>query len=162
MNTAYDEPRPAIDPARANDPWFKFVELVKKSNSLLGAMLENTHLISNADDVVTIGVPKKMSFMFDKVKDPENTKRISNFIETFWNKRVSIDVKLADEKTEKATPKAQADQDKVAKKRSIEQQIEQNPLVQTAQNVFKTQIKSIRDSGAKGAKKGSERPPGKT
>lgn len=161
-NTAYDEPRPAVDPARANDPWFKFVDLVKKSNSLLGAMLENTHLISNEDDKVTIGVPRKMSFMFDKVKDPENTNRIANFIETFWNKRVAIEVKLADEKSEKAapTPKASADQEKVDKKRSIEQQIEQNPLVQTAQNVFKTQIKSIRDTGAGSAKKNSGKPSG--
>lgn len=134
-----------VDPARANDPWFRFVDRVKKANSLLGAMLENTHLIETQDQKLFIGVPKKMSFMIDKVKDPENVKRIETFIETFWNKKYSVEVLLADEKVEKATPKTMADQQKQAQKRSVEHAVEQNPLVQTAQNVFKTQIKSIKD-----------------
>jgi DNA polymerase-3 subunit gamma/tau len=139
----------AVDPARANDPWFRFVDRVKKANSLLGAMLENTHMIGTEGSKITIGVPRKMSFMFDKVKEPENVKRIETFLETFWNKAYTVEVKLADEKTvEKATPKALADQHKEDQKKSVANAVEQNPLVQTAQNVFKTQIKSIKDAGA--------------
>lgn len=146
-----DESRPLIDPAKANDPWYKFVAEVEKSNTLLGAMLANTHMISEEGNRLTIGVPRKMGFMFDKVKEPETLKRIENFIETFWNKKLTVEVKLADEKAEKAsaTPRAQAVEEKSAKKKSIEQAIEQNPLVQTAQNIFKTQIKSIKDAGNK-------------
>lgn len=137
---------PAVDPARANDPWYKFVGNVKRSNSLLGAMLENTHMVGSQGDKLVIGVPKKMSFLFDKVKDPENVKRIETFLETFWNKQYSVEVVLADEKAETSTPKAVAEQAKIDQKKSIEQAVEQNPLVQTAQNVFKTQIKSIKDA----------------
>ena len=142
---------PSVDPAKANDPWFKFVVHVKKSNSLLGAMLENTHMISENGASIVIGIPRKMGFMFDKVKEPENLKRIEDQIEAFWSKKLSVEVRLADEKVgvASATPKAQADDEKTAKKKSIEHAIEQNPLVQTAQNVFKTQIKSIKDTGAK-------------
>jgi hypothetical protein len=137
------------DPARAGDPWYQFVEQVKKSNSLLGAMLENTHLISTEGKTLTIGVPKKMSFMFDKVKDPDNVKRIETFLQTLWNKTYSVDVKLADEKTQaaaKPTPKAQQEQKKADQIKSVETQVENDPLVQQAQNVFKAQIKSIKES----------------
>jgi DNA polymerase-3 subunit gamma/tau len=144
-----------IDPARAKDPWYRFVDQVKKSNSLLGAMLENTHMVANEGASLVIGVPKKMSFMFDKVKEPDNVRRIEAFLETLWNKKCAVEVVLADEKVEKATPKAMAEQQKEAQKKSLHDAIEQNPLVQTAQNVFKTQIKSIKDAGASKNPKGS-------
>jgi DNA polymerase-3 subunit gamma/tau len=150
-SSADDEAAPKPDPARMNDPWYQFVEQVKRSNSLLGAMLENTHLIGTegqgANQKLTIGVPKKMSFMFDKVKDPENVKRIETFLQTLWNKTYSVEVKLADEKAQaKPTPKAQAEQKKAEAKKSVEQAVENDPLVQQAQNVFKAQIKSIKET----------------
>ena len=82
------------------DPWFRFVADVKGANGFLGAMLENTHLIGTEGDKLTVGVPKKMSFLFDKLKDAENIRRIEQFLETFWNKRYVVDVKLADAKAE--------------------------------------------------------------
>jgi len=135
--------------ARAADPWFKFVEGVKKSNSLLGAMLENTHLIENEGSSIKIGVPKKTSFLFDKIREPENLKRIEAFLETFWGKSYTVQVFLADQKVEKtqATPKAVHEHANLASKKSLENAVEQNSLVQAAQNVFKTQIKSIKDAG---------------
>ena len=142
-----DDEAPKPDPARASDPWFQFVDQVKKSNSLLGAMLENTYLIGTEGTKLTIGLPKKMSFMFDKVKDPENLKRIETFLQTLWNKTYSVDVKLADQtNATKATPKAQAEQKKAEAKKSVEQAVENDPLVQQAQNVFKASIKSIKET----------------
>lgn len=150
-------PEEKVDPVRAKDPWYQFVERVKKSNSLLGAMLENTHLISNEGTKLTLGVPKKMSFLFDKIREPDNLRRIETFLETFWNKKYSVEVKLADEKVAKPTPKALAEETRRAQQRSIERAVEENPLVKSAQNIFKTQIKSIKDAGAKnGAAKGGQ------
>jgi len=142
---------PQIDPRKANDPWYRFVEQVKKSNSLLGAMLENTHMIGTEGSTLTIGIPRKMSFLFDKVKETENLKRIEAFLDTLWGKTYSVEVKLADEQTAKATPKTMAEDMKAEQKRSLHSAVEQNSLVKTAQNVFKTQIKSIKDSKQKGA-----------
>jgi DNA polymerase-3 subunit gamma/tau len=143
-----EDETPAIDASRSNDPWFKFVQQVKGANSLLGAMLENTHLISNEGTKLTVGVPKKMGFMLDKIKESENLRRIETFLQTFWNKTLQVDVKLADEvQTKSTTPKAMQDEHKAEDKKSLENAIEQNPVVMTAQNVFKTQIKSIKDTG---------------
>ena len=156
-SAAKSEPEEKVDPVRAKDPWYQFVERVKKSNSLLGAMLENTHLISNEGSKLTLGVPKKMSFLFDKIREPENLKRIETFLETLWNKKCSVEVKLADEKAARPTPKALAEESRRAQQRMIERAVEENPLVKTAQNIFKTQIKSIKDAGAKsGAAKGGQ------
>jgi DNA polymerase-3 subunit gamma/tau len=143
---SYDD-APKADPAKANDPWYQFVEQVKKSNSLLGAMLENTHLISSEASKLTIGLPKKMSFMFDKVKDPENLKRVETFVQALWNKAVTVDVKLSDETAViKTAPKAQAEEKKAQAQKSVENQVESDPLIQQAQNVFKAQIKSIKET----------------
>ena len=148
--------------ARAADPWFKFVEGVKKSNSLLGAMLENTHLIENEGSSIKIGVPKKTSFLFDKIREPENLKRIEAFLETFWGKSYTVQVFLADQKVEKtqATPKAVHEHANLASKKSLENAVEQNSLVQAAQNVFKTQIKSIKDAGKEATTTVAQKPNG--
>lgn len=114
-------------------------------------MLENTHMIGTEGSTLTIGIPRKMSFLFDKVKEPENLKRIESFLDSLWGKKYTVDVKLADEQALKATPKAMAEDMKAEQKRSVQSAVEQNSLVKTAQNVFKTQIKSIKDSKQKGA-----------
>ena len=139
---------PPVDEAKSNDPWYKFVIRVKSANGLLGAMLENTHMIAHEAGKLVIGVPRKMNFLIDKIKEEENVKRIESFVETFWNKKVSVEVKLADEQANQAqpaTPKSVADDHVKAQTKSVEQAVEQNALVQTAQNVFKTQIKSIKN-----------------
>ncbi len=130
------------------DRWFGFVGSVKNANGFLGAMLENTHLMSTDGDTLVIGVPKKMSFLFDKLKDSENVRRIEQFLETFWSQRFTVEVKLADAKTEAAaapTPKAVSEKKEQEKTKSVESEVESNPLVRSAQNVFKTQIKSIKE-----------------
>lgn len=129
----------------SSDPWVRFVEGVKKANGFLAAMLENTHLLSTENDKLVIGVPKKMGFMFDKLKDPENVRRIEQFLESLWNKRYHVEVKLADTQTVDTTPKAVAEKKETVQKQSMEQAVERHPLVRSAQDVFKTQIKSIKE-----------------
>lgn len=138
-------PMTAPEEDKNSDPWFQFVSRVKGANGFLGAMLENTHIAETNGDDLVVGVPKKMSFLFDKLKDSENVRRIEQFLETFWNKRYKVEVRLADAKTEVVTPKAAADIKEQEKKQSVEQAIERHPLVRSAQDVFKTQIKSIKE-----------------
>jgi len=133
------------DDETSSNPWFQFVSRVKKSNGFLGAMLENTHLIEKGQDKLVIGMPKSMSFLFDKLKDPENVRRIEQFLETFWKAKLSVEIRLADAKAEAPTPKAMAEKSAAEKKTSLEQSVGQNALVKSAQNVFKAQIKSIKE-----------------
>lgn len=137
--------------ALRDDPWFQFVSRVKKSNAMLGAMLENTFLMSQTDSELVLGIPKKVSFLFDKVADKENLKKVETFLETFWNKKYTVTAKLADEKTVKATeaaaptPKAVIEKVNQAKQKTVESQVETNALVRSVQDVFKGQIKSIKE-----------------
>jgi len=133
-------------PPKSSDPWLTFVYRVRKANGLLGAMLENTHVIENSDDRLILGVPKKVGFVIDKLRDPENVKRIEQFVETFWGKHLKVEVKLDDGSPDSMTPRAHEERSRVEKTQSIEAAVEQNPLVRTAKNVFKTQVKTIRDS----------------
>ncbi|MCM2280782.1 MAG: DNA polymerase III subunit gamma/tau [Bdellovibrionaceae bacterium] len=129
----------------SGDPWFKFVARVKEANGFLGAMLENTHITESKEDLLVVGVPQKMSFLFDKLKDPENVRRIEQFLESFWNKRCKVEIRLGDAKTEVVTPKVVAEKKQQEQKQSLEQAVERHPLVRSAQDVFKTQIKSIKE-----------------
>lgn len=137
--------------ALRDDPWFQFVSRVKKSNAMLGAMLENTFLLTQTDSELVLGVPKKVSFLFDKVSDKENLKKVQTFLETFWNKKLSVSAKLADDKAVKAaeaetpTPKAVIEKVQKAKQKTVENQVEANPLVRSVQDAFKGQIKSIKE-----------------
>ncbi len=139
------EAAPDTDLARSKDPWFNFVHRVQKANGLLGALLEHTNLLGETEQKLLIGVPKKMSFLFDKLKDPENLKRIETFIETLWNKKLSVEVKLTDEKTVDATPKEMAENENERRKRLLEEQVENDPLVRSAKAAFKTTVKSIKE-----------------
>ncbi len=132
--------------ARPNDPWFRFVEKVKNANGLLGAMLENTHLIQTDGSRLVIGMPKKMGFLFDKLNEPENLKRIEAFLESLWNKKYTVEMKLADPSSETISPKTAVDQHTQAKKKTLEEQVEKNPLVRSAKTAFKTQVKSIKEN----------------
>ena len=140
-------------PSRSQDPWLHFVYMVRKSNGLLGAMLENTHIVERSDERLTIGVPKKVAFVIDKLKDPDNVRRIEQFIETVWEKHLKVEIKPAEAASDHLTPRAKEERAKVEKTQSIEAAVEQNPLVRTAKNVFKTQVKAIRDPEGSSAKR---------
>ncbi len=131
-------------PSRAKDPWLHFVYMVRKSNGLLGAMLENTHIVEQDANRVVVGVPKKVAFVVDKLKDPDNVRRIEQFIETVWQKHMKVEIRPSE--GAEMTPRAQQERAKVERTQSIEAAVEQNPLVRTAKNVFKTQVKAIRDT----------------
>ncbi len=134
-------------PSRAKDPWLHFVYMVRKSNGLLGAMLENTHIMERTETKLVVGVPKKVAFVIDKLKDADNVRRIEQFVETIWEKRLKVEVKPGEgTAADSMTPRATQERAKVEKTQSIEAAVEQDPLVRTAKNVFKTQVKAIRDS----------------
>lgn len=132
-------------PSRAKDPWLHFVYMVRKSNGLLGAMLENTHVVEQSAERIVVGVPKKVAFVIDKLKDPDNVRRIEQFIETVWQKHMKVEIRPSEGSAD-MTPRAKQERAKIERTQSIEAAVDQNPLVRTAKNVFKTQVKAIRDT----------------
>jgi hypothetical protein len=72
-------------------------------------------------------------------------KRVENFIETLWSQRLKVSVRMAEASGPAQTPKDKQSASKAERAKTIEQAIEQNPIVRNAKNVFKTQVKGIRD-----------------
>ena len=136
---------PVLDFQKPTELWIGFVEKVKKSNGLLGAILENTELLSIDGSILNLGVPKKMSFLLDKLKEPDNLRRIEKFIETLWNKKFSIQAQHSGDAESATAPKVMEQKKLDAEEKSIEKQIENHPLVRSTQELFKAQIKSIKE-----------------
>jgi DNA polymerase-3 subunit gamma/tau len=139
------QPSPTLDFQNPTELWIGFVEKIKKSNGLLGAILENTELVAIDGTVLKLGVPKKMSFLLDKLKEPDNLRRIEKFVETLWNKKFTIQAQLTGETESTSAPKVIEEKKILAEEKSIEKQIENHPLVRSTQELFKVQIKSIKE-----------------
>ena len=141
-----DPEEESVNLENSPDPWVRFVAKVKKQNGLLGAMLENTHILQKTEDAITIGVPPKMDFFVDKLKAEDNVKKIEQFIQDIMNETLKVNITLAEQKASAPkTVKNIVDEKRAEQKKSVEDQVEQNPFVQTARNLFKSQIKQIKD-----------------
>ena len=115
----------------------------------MGAQMENTHLI-DADEEnhsITIDVPGKVKFLFDQINNDNFKQKLSNYINTFWGEKYNVRVKLSDapQATQNLTPKAIKQQVESDKKQKTLEQINNHPLVQSNRNIFKSEIKSVKE-----------------
>jgi DNA polymerase-3 subunit gamma/tau len=177
------EPVPAT-PARPTDPWSVFVDSMKETNGLLAAMLDNTSVLEQGEKKIVIGVPAKMQFFVDKLRSPENIKKIEEALNAHWKKSLQVEIRLISSEatavakpgqssvqvtsnspagassaessrtvaaTPPSSPRDQREEAEALQKKDVEERAIQNPLVQSAQSVFKTKVKSIQDI-SKGAR----------
>lgn len=134
----------AVPKEMPKDPWLRFVEQVRSSNSLLAALIEHTFIIEQTPSNLKLGLPEKMAFLVDKIKDPKNLDRLKGFIETYWKQKLEIDVQLHKGTTTNMTPKQVVVKTEIDQKNKERQQVEQHPLVKKAQSIFKSEIVSIK------------------
>jgi DNA polymerase-3 subunit gamma/tau len=150
-------PTPATTPAPAsvqapkstslNEKWQDFVHKVKSINSVVGAKLENSFLQKLEQKNVVIGIPPKFKFLQDQVQDILFQKKVQNYMTTFWGPGYSLTFELSDshEEVQKKTPKALNEQRAQDEQALLRQQIENHPFVKSAQSVFKSEIKAIKE-----------------
>ncbi|MEM7647059.1 MAG: DNA polymerase III subunit gamma/tau, partial [Pseudomonadota bacterium] len=95
--------------------WEEFVHAVKQANGFLGALLEHTSIYQQNDDTLSLGLPSKMSFLLDKLKEPKNIERTESFLKSFWNDDRKVDVELLEKNHihESLSPKAMEEQARV-------------------------------------------------
>ena len=129
------------------DIWTDFVEKVKATNGLLGALLENTHLVEKTESEIKLGVSQKMGFLSDKLKEEANVSRVKTFLKTFWNQDLNVVFELSTDDSQKKTltPKESKEEVILKKKMTDKEQIEGHPLVQSTQKQFKSEIVSIKE-----------------
>lgn len=134
----------------------ELVEKIKEVNGLVGAQLENCFVVRMEQKLITLGVATKHKFLFDKISQPEFKKKLGNYLNSFWGPGYSLNVVLTDaagpatgqahpNSEATMTPKALSEKMEGDRQQVVRQAVEAHPLVQSAQSVFKAEIKSIKD-----------------
>lgn len=127
-----------------NETWSRFVQQVKASNAMLGAMLESTFIIEITASELKLGLPQKMAIVADQIKSADNIKRIETFLRTFWQKTLSVSVEIGDSSSSN-TPKSIEKRKEQARKEIEQEQVEHHPLVKSVREKFTTEIVSIKE-----------------
>lgn len=146
-------PHPTSVNASPVDHRYKeLVEKIKEVNGLIGAQLENCFVVRMEQKLITLGVAIKHKFLFDKINHPDFKRKVGNYINTFWGPGYSLTVVLSDPnstnsetQTPTMSPKILTEKLEDDRQVNIRKSVEAHPLVQTAQSVFKTEIRSIKE-----------------
>lgn len=128
-----------------NDQWVNFVTLVKKVDGLFGAKLESILFMGIKDKSVCLGILDKMQFLKQQLTAPQTAKRLQSYIDRFWGEGYALDIQTVKDKSNGFSAQAMTEQKEQQKKDLLDQQIQSHPLVKTAQAIFKSQIKSIKE-----------------
>ncbi len=142
-------PAPETPSGSLDERWHALVEKVKRMNGLMGAQLENTFLVEMDSQKISIAIPEKVVFLYEKLNTEDSKKKLGNYLKTFWGGDYSINVQLGKDQNQKQTatvsPKALSEQKAHAKKQAVRKQVEDHPLVKKINATFTTEIKSIKE-----------------
>ena len=142
-------PAPQAPPKPRKDlPWEDFVMEVKKSNGFLGALLEHTSIYREDKEVLTLGLPAKMSFLLSKLQEEKNLQRTQKFLQSVKGDSRKVEVELLGKKEAESSlsPKAKEEKAQQEKEASDKVSVESHPLVQATSEIFKGKIISIKES----------------
>lgn len=127
------------------DEWGRFVEFVRSTNGLLAALLEHTFIVEKTAEKLSLGMPEKMSFLLDKLKDPQNLQRLQNFVEAHWKQKPVIDIALMKTNAAPMTPKEKVNRMESDKKAQDRKAVEEHPMIKQTQSLFKAEITAIKE-----------------
>lgn len=127
--------------------WFDLVKSIQGVNSVIGAQLENCFLKDLSNKQIVLGCPTKMKFLAEKMTGSDFKKKVLNYVTTFWGPGYQLEVVVADPGgSQSVTPKTHAGQKLAEEQRRLRQQVEDHPLVKSAQSLFKTEIRAIKEN----------------
>lgn len=128
-----------------NDQWVSFVGMVKKVDGLFGAKLESILFMGMKEKTIGLGILDKMQFLKQQLTAPQTAKRLQSYIDQFWGAGYAFDIQTVKDKSLGFSAQALTEHKEQEKKDLLDQQIQSHPLVKTAQAIFKSQIKSIKE-----------------
>lgn len=139
-------PTPAKAPVEPNEKWLDFVEKIREKEALFAAKIEN--LIFNKIDnkIIYVGLPPKLVFLREQMKDSETRKKLKAFIDSYWGPGYSLEVLAGLETPQGETAQALAQKKKDLKDDEIKNLTAEHPKVKAAQMIFKGKIKSVSPS----------------
>lgn len=128
-----------------NDQWLQFVNLVKKVDGLFGAKLEGILFMGLKDKTIGLGILEKMQFLKQQLTTPQTAKKLQSYVDQFWGEGYAFDIQTVKEKSAGFSAQILTEQKEQQKKDHLDQQIQAHPLVKTAQAIFKSPIKAIKE-----------------
>ena len=129
----------------ANDQWLGFIQFIKRSDGLLAAKLEGLLFMGLKDKKIGIGVHEKMQFLRQQLTAPQSSKKIQSCIDQYWGDGYTLEIQTVKDKASGFSAQSLTDQKEQEVQEQLNQQIQAHPLVKTAQAIFKSQIKSIKE-----------------
>jgi DNA polymerase-3 subunit gamma/tau len=136
---------PVMPQTPLEERYRELVVRIKGINSLVGAQLENCSAIKIEGKDLTLSVSAKHKFLFDKINQPDFKKRVANYINSFWGPGHNLNILLGEQTLDAMTPKALGEKMEEENRQNLRKAVEAHPLVQSAQTLFKSEIKSIKE-----------------
>lgn len=128
------------------EKWVTFIARIKAQDTILGAKLESILFISETDKKLALGAPAKLSFLKTQLTEANTAKKIQGFIDSLWGSGYAFEIQSVKEKDVGVSAQTLSDKKEQVENDKMRQQINEHPLVKTAQAVFKGQIKSIKET----------------
>lgn len=156
-STAHSSRSTVTETGSVTERWSALVQKIKSVNPMVGAKLENSFLHELKGKTLIVGVSPKLKFLFDQMNTPDFKKKVMNYVTTFWGPGFDVDIKVIEggasstdattvEPTASLTPKALEQKKQIEETEKTRKQIEEHPLVLSTKNIFKSEIKSIKES----------------
>lgn len=152
-------PATLMNNADMGERWSALVSKIKGVNPMVGAKLENSFLSELKGKILILGVNPKLKFLFEQMNTADFRKKVINYVTTFWGPGFDVEIRVIDngmgssasdavapQPTATMTPKALDQKKQNEETERTRQQIEDHPMVRSTKNLFKTEIKSIKES----------------
>ena len=132
------------------DKWLAFVDQVRQEEALFAAKIENLLFVREEGSVLSLGVPPKLAFLKEQMNDSSIRAKLQGFIDSFWGSGYSFQVLGGREPVEGESAQSLMQKKHQQAEDVLRRQIENNPMVKTAQKVFGSQIKAVTEIADKG------------
>ncbi|MBK9324428.1 MAG: DNA polymerase III subunit gamma/tau [Bdellovibrionaceae bacterium] len=132
------------------EKWLAFVDKIRQQEAFFAAKIENLLFLKEEGAALLLGVSPKMAFLKDQMNDPNIRAKLQGFIDSFWGPGYSFQVLGGKESLEGESAQSLMQKKHQRAEEELRRQIEENPMVKTAQQVFKSQIKAVTEIADKG------------
>ncbi len=143
VKPAVVEKKAFVPPETADNRWLAFVEKIREKEALFAAKIENLIFNKIDNQVIHVGVPPKLAFLREQMKDSETRKKLKAFIDSYWGPGYSLEVSAGRETLQGETAQTLAQKKKELKEDEIKNMTAEHPKVKAAQMIFKGKIKSV-------------------
>ncbi|MGZ3803218.1 MAG: DNA polymerase III subunit gamma/tau [Pseudobdellovibrionaceae bacterium] len=136
--------------ATLSEKWLAFVDRTRQEDALFAAKIENLLFVNEDAKVLKLGVPPKLAFLKEQMNDSVIRANLQGFIDSYWGPGYSFQVLSGRDPVAGESAQSLMQKKTEAAEEAVRKQIDENPMVKTAQLVFKGRIKAVTEIAGKG------------